>query len=171
MDAMRLSQSNPIAHDYFLAGATAHISIRQNPDPVDPKSRPIMALFDGFATTPDWARKSYVAREDEGRDIVLPTSATSQTHATSEVSAFARLSRLDEEELIAACHGGDQGIPLERRPREELEALDQKIAGVGSGPDEDFIHHLDRLIVKYKLKLPEVQVGERCAHRNMTCEE
>lgn len=110
-----------------------------------------MALFDGFAPTPDWARGSYVSSDvDDGRVTSVPVSL--------QPSIFSRLSTIDEGQLIAACQGGACGRVEERLPREELEALDQKLAGVGSGTDEDFIHHLDRLIKKYSIKLPVVQV-------------
>ena len=125
-----------------------------------------MALFDGFATTSDWARGSYVSRdEDDGRNDAASRPYTDRAQQSS--AAFSRLSAVDEEELIAACTGA-QPPTKTRLPREELEALDQKVAQVGSGSEEDFIHHLDRLIKKYKIKLPCIQVrgDSRSVHSN-----
>jgi hypothetical protein len=56
-----------------------------------------MALFYGFATIPDWARGSYVSRDEDDGPY---TDRAQQSSA-----AFSRLSAVDEEELIAACTG------------------------------------------------------------------
>ena len=43
-------------------------------------------------------------------------------------------------------------------PPQELEALDERIAGVGSGPEEDYLSHWSRLINKYGISTPKIQV-------------
>ena len=45
-------------------------------------------------------------------------------------------------------------------PREALEALDKRIANLGASgaQEDDYIGRLGRLITKYKIKLPSVQV-------------
>ena len=39
-----------------------------------------------------------------------------------------------------------------------MQVLDARIAAVGNGPDENFLARLSRLIVKYNIRQPSVQV-------------
>ena len=49
-------------------------------------------------------------------------------------------------------------LTLVSAPSQELEALDKRIAGVGSGPEEDYLSHWSRLITKYGISTPKIQV-------------
>ncbi|GAX73712.1 hypothetical protein CEUSTIGMA_g1165.t1 [Chlamydomonas eustigma] len=48
-----------------------------------------------------------------------------------------------------------------QKSRQELEVLDEKIAGLGSSPVEDFLAHITRLVDKYKIQMPKIQVEYR----------
>jgi hypothetical protein len=45
---------------------------------------------------------------------------------------------------------------------QELEVLDEKIAGLGSSPEGDFLANISRLVEKYKIQMPKIQVCIRC---------
>lgn len=70
----------------------------------------------------------------------------------------------DEYELIdeAQAEVASKKAPkTAAKSREDLEALDKIMAGIGSGPEEDYLARLNRLITKYKIQTPKIQVEYR----------
>lgn len=112
---------------------------------------------------------------DNAGSSMSPPTATFATAASGVIEGVFgiskdTLSRLsvqssrDELELMEAAQQEylfRAGPKRKKKPRQALEALDQKIADVGSGPEGDYIALLARLIEKYKIAMPAITIEYR----------